>query len=88
MLILYGLCLSCFFFLNSSSLPHLIGLGRYLYLSREDYDVMKAKGAVVCEEIVDEPSGETRFKILVGENQLVIHLMVVHNGSRESYSLR
>lgn len=26
---------------------------------------MKGKGAVVCEEIVDEPSGETRFKILV-----------------------
>lgn len=38
---------------------------RYLYLSREDYEAMKARGAVACEEIVDEPSGETRFKILV-----------------------
>lgn len=42
------------------------GLGnRYLYLSREDYEVMKGKGAVVCEEVVDEASGETRFKIIV-----------------------
>ncbi|CAN0056901.1 unnamed protein product, partial [Hapterophycus canaliculatus] len=42
---------------------------RYLYLTREDYEVMKGKGAVICEEIVDEPSGETRFKILdvIGE---------------------
>lgn len=38
---------------------------RYLYLTREDYEAMKARGAVACEEIVDEPSGETRFKILV-----------------------
>lgn len=38
---------------------------RYLYLSREDYEVMKGRGAVVCEEVVDELSGETRFKILV-----------------------
>ena len=41
---------------------------RYLYLSREDYEVMKGKGAVVCEEVVDEASGETRFKIIVSSN--------------------
>lgn len=38
---------------------------RYLYLNREDYEVMEGKGAVVCEEVVDEASGETRFKIIV-----------------------
>ena len=37
----------------------------YLYLDREDYTAMKARGAVVCEEMIDEASGETRFKILV-----------------------
>lgn len=40
-------------------------LSRYLYLNREDYEDMKGRGAVVCEEIVDEDSGEVRFKILV-----------------------
>lgn len=40
-------------------------LSRYLYLSREDYEDMKGRGAVVCEEVVDEDSGEVRFKILV-----------------------
>ncbi|CAN0543908.1 unnamed protein product, partial [Ectocarpus sp. 12 AP-2014] len=42
---------------------------RYLYLSREDYEDMKGRGAVVCEEVVDEDSGEVRFKILdvIGE---------------------
>ncbi|CAN0469658.1 unnamed protein product, partial [Ectocarpus sp. 12 AP-2014] len=41
----------------------------YLYLSREDYEDMKGRGAVVCEEVVDEDSGEVRFKILdvIGE---------------------
>lgn len=40
-------------------------IGRYLYLTPEEYKVMGAKGVVKCEEIVDEASGETRFKILV-----------------------
>lgn len=43
----------------------MIVANRYLYLNREDYQTMKARGAVACEEIIDEPSGETRFKIIV-----------------------
>lgn len=46
---------------------------RYLYLSREDYELMSGKGAVNCEEVVDEASGETRFKILVRCICLVHH---------------
>ena len=30
---------------------------------------MKGKGAVVCEEVVDKASGETRFKILVSRKR-------------------
>ncbi|CAN0461521.1 unnamed protein product, partial [Discosporangium mesarthrocarpum] len=37
---------------------------RYLYLTPKDHEDLSGKGAVICEEVMDE--GERRFKIVVG----------------------